>query len=208
MRLRATVATLLERMTPKTQVLPNGCWQWIGNKTGLGYGYIKCDGRRRLAHRVAYELHRGPIPDGLVLDHLCRHSWCVNPYHLEAVTQGENTRRGVGISVRNARKTHCPQGHPYSGNNVRYHANGDRICRTCDLARKHAKSVNLPNGKKTHCRQGHPFSPENTANYRPGRRVCKQCHRDSEKRLRQRQQAMAATQSEAMRWFAHGGSWE
>lgn len=76
----------------------DGCWPWQGAVAPNGYGLVNClnhSGRRSTAgaHRVAYELERGPIPDGLELDHLCRNSVCVNPAHLEPVTHQENVRR-------------------------------------------------------------------------------------------------------------------
>lgn len=71
-----------------------GCWVWTGSRSGAGYGNFR-DGRTvRNAHRAMYERVHGPVPDGLSLDHLCRNTLCVNPEHLEAVTQTENMRRG------------------------------------------------------------------------------------------------------------------
>ena len=75
----------------------NGCWDWVGTKTRFGYGLARLGPRNtplRQAHRMMYERHKGPIPKGLVIDHLCRNTSCVNPDHLEAVTQKENIRRG------------------------------------------------------------------------------------------------------------------
>lgn len=81
------------------KILPepnSGCWFWVGGLSGRGYGVIyRKRGRNVRAHRVAVEMTKGPIPDGMVLDHLCRVHCCVNPDHLEAVTQGENVRRGA-----------------------------------------------------------------------------------------------------------------
>lgn len=80
----------------KIMVAPDGCWLWFGARTGGGYGHVRWDGRNRGAHRVVYEELIGPIPTGLVLDHLCRTPHCVRPGHLDPVTQAENTKRGQG----------------------------------------------------------------------------------------------------------------
>lgn len=86
---------------------------------------------------MSHELHKGPIPEGLVIDHLCRNRGCVNPDHLEAVTQRENILRGEGLAAANARKTHCPKGHPYSGENLYVvPSSGRRQCRICADARR------------------------------------------------------------------------
>ena len=110
-----------------------GCWNWRGVTTS-GYGRIKVHGHTVVAHRVAWELLRGPIPEGLTLDHLCRNRGCVNPDHLEPVTGRENTLRGVGASAQQARKTHCKRGHPFDEKNTRAclrRGKPYRECRTC-----------------------------------------------------------------------------
>ena len=85
-----------------------------------------------MAHRFSYELHVGPIPTGLTLDHLCRNTLCVNPAHLEPVTMRENILRGYSPSANGARATHCPHGHPYNERNTGItKTNGARFCRTC-----------------------------------------------------------------------------
>lgn len=115
------------------------CWLWTGCKTGAGYGQLTHRGQSGLrAHRVTYEALVGPIPAGLVLDHLCRNRACVNPYHLEPVPQRVNVLRGESSAARNARKTHCPRGHEYDNSNTRIYA-GRRYCRACAKAR--AKSA-------------------------------------------------------------------
>lgn len=111
------------------------CWEWTGWRDSDGYG--KFGGRRLLtnrAHRLAYELVVGPIPDDLPLDHLCRNPGCVNPAHLEPVTHRENILRGVGRTAQNARKTHCAKGHPYDEVNTIWRKSGGRRCRQCHNA--------------------------------------------------------------------------
>lgn len=121
-----------------------GCWLWTGAKTTGGYGTINEGGRKGrplLAHRVAHELFRGPILDGLQIDHLCKVRHCVNPDHLEAVTCAENIRRSGVAKAARARhraKTHCKNGHPLSGENLDpYQLKiGYRQCVICNRAAK------------------------------------------------------------------------
>lgn len=109
----------------------SGCWIWIAAMSD-GYGHFMVNGKLIKAHRYAYEQKHGPIPEGLQIDHLCRVRCCVNPAHLEAVTQQENMERGKKYSNNHSRdKTHCPQGHPYSGDNLYIMPNGGRQCRIC-----------------------------------------------------------------------------
>lgn len=108
----------------------DGCWEWLAGTTRHGYGVFHPGGnvhRNIPAHRFSYELHRGAIPEGLHIDHLCRNRRCVRPDHLEVVTVRENVLRGVGRSAQNARKTTCAQGHPFTGHRTR----GERFCRQC-----------------------------------------------------------------------------
>lgn len=111
-----------------------GCWKWHGADGRGGYGIFKLGPKLQMAHRVAFEYLRGPIPEGLQLDHLCRNPACVNPDHLEIVTPKENIRRGTiaeAAKRRGAEVTHCPKGHPYSGENLYVKPNGRRECRQC-----------------------------------------------------------------------------
>lgn len=108
----------------------DGCWEWTGNRDPHGYGRITVAKKTKRAHRVVYEHFKGPIPEGLVIDHLCRNPGCVNPDHLEAVTIKVNTLRGVSVSARNAVKTHCIHGHEFTPENT-YRRKTGRACRAC-----------------------------------------------------------------------------
>ena len=127
------IGTLEERLWAKTEKT-DYCWEWLGSKNDKGYGFIGLrSGVSAPAHRVAYELHYGPVPDGLEIDHLCRNRGCVNPDHLEAVSHRVNVLRGVSPHARNARKTHCKFGHPFDEANTGIDVRGDRYCRICKL---------------------------------------------------------------------------
>ena len=113
---------------------------WIGQLSKFPAGYGNRQGTP--AHRLYYEELVGPIPEGLVTDHLCRNRDCVNPGHLEPVTNRENILRGEGITAQNARKTHCKRGHPLSGDNLYIDpSTGGRVCRVCrsSVVRKRCK---------------------------------------------------------------------
>lgn len=125
-------SAILRRFLGKVRKDSRGCWLWTGATQSRGYGSFGIGaGRTALAHRVSFELHRGPIPAGLTIDHLCRVRRCVRPSHLEAVSMRVNLRRGFGIPAMNARKTHCLRGHPLSGTNLITRRGGRRQCRTC-----------------------------------------------------------------------------
>jgi hypothetical protein len=127
--------SIAERLADKCAPEPNtGCWLWTGAVNPGGYGHILYGDKTISAHRASYELHVGPIPEGLHIDHLCRVRSCINPDHLEPVTRSENARRGLTVNHlrdKELAKTHCPSGHPYSGSNLIFHTNGGRLCRAC-----------------------------------------------------------------------------
>lgn len=125
---------------------PDECWPWTagGNMADGGYGWFRPEGVGWLAHRFAYELLVGPIPEGLTIDHTCHnrdlscvggracpHRRCCNPAHLEAVPHAVNVARGRGgghLAVR----THCAYGHPLKGDNLAWRSDGHgRRCRAC-----------------------------------------------------------------------------
>jgi HNH endonuclease len=123
-------ALLADRFWSKVQ-RTDTCWLWTAARTHGGYGQFGlARGKAVRAHRLAYELTIGPIPDGLELDHLCRVRNCVNPAHLEPVTHAENMRRAVSAWAI----THCPAGHEYTPDNI-VRSHPGLVCRTCHNAR-------------------------------------------------------------------------
>lgn len=131
---------ILERFWAKVEKI-DSCWLWRGYINPKGYGRLSSVGRCDYAHRLAYELLVGPIPEGLQLDHLCRNRACVNPEHLEPVTNLVNSHRGLG-GRHNLIKTHCPKGHPYDEENTFIlNERGWRSCRTCARERGRAKAA-------------------------------------------------------------------
>jgi hypothetical protein len=134
-------APLAQRVFSRFEVdLETGCWIWTGNVNAQGYGLILPNGseHRLRAHRAAYELTHGPIPEGMDIDHLChnadadcpggadcRHRRCINPQHLEPVARGENVRRAATT------RSTCRNGHPRTPENTMVKADGRRECRPC-----------------------------------------------------------------------------
>lgn len=119
------------RLLRKVSVAKNGCWNWTGFLHN-GYGKICEDRKSRLAHRISYRIFKGPIPERLELDHLCRNTKCINPTHLEAVSHRVNVLRGNGATAKHARQTHCIRGHKLSGDNLYIWSDGKHIMRTCN----------------------------------------------------------------------------
>lgn len=141
----------LERFWEKVKKSDDGCWIWTGTMNTGGYGKFSVQYLQVVAHRWIYEQLIGPIPTGLQLDHLCHnravalgmceggasclHRRCVNPEHLEPVTQRENLIRGIRSTNGNEKKTHCLRGHEFTPENTRVSyrrsVNGERSCLTC-----------------------------------------------------------------------------
>lgn len=132
----------------------DACWPWQGRLSLQGYGRVVKDGVFHAAHRLSLDLHGVEIPDEHQVDHTCHnndlscvatdadpclHRRCVNPRHLEPTTARENVIRSSGtVAGRNARKTHCPHGHPLVSGNLLDTASGYRICLTCKTAQSRA----------------------------------------------------------------------
>lgn len=125
---------MIDRILNRVAAGPGGCVLATWKLDYLGYARIAVGGSSRRstrAHRVVYEHFRGPIPPGLVIDHLCRVRHCVNPWHLEAVTQAENIMRGTSPIPQQVARTHCPRNHPYDEANTYVARDGSRECREC-----------------------------------------------------------------------------
>lgn len=114
-------------------VSDGGCWVWRGSLSPSGYAQMTVRQKTVRAHRWSYERFVAPIPEGLVVDHLCRNPSCVNPDHLEPVTPRENTLRGVSPAAKNAKKTHCIHGHEFTAENTIWKGE-TRACQTCQKA--------------------------------------------------------------------------
>lgn len=137
--------TALHRFWSKVEVQPDGCWHWTGALT-YGYGSFSAEQRQCRAHRFAYEVFVGPIPEGFTIDHECHnadescpggrgclHRRCVNPLHLATKSIEDNMNASPNAC---ANRTHCPKGHEYTPENTYVAPSGFRSCRTCYRARK------------------------------------------------------------------------
>lgn len=162
------------------------CWGDLGAEHGNGYRTVNLGAGNVYLHRSSYESYVGSIPEGLVIDHLCRNRWCWNPDHLEAVTNEENILRGISPPANNARKEVCPRcGGEYT------QELGGRRCRSCkQQARTDTIRLGIGRSKdRTECPRKHPYDETNTyfAKNPDGsirQRMCRQCMRDRNKARR------------------------
>lgn len=158
-----------------------GCWEWIGSLTAPnGYAQIGINGDKIVVHNLVYELLIGKMDDGLEPDHICLIKRCVNPEHIEPVTHSENVKRAQSLLPK---KTHCPSGHEYVGDNLYVNPNTEfKHCRKCQSERNDARALKQRGyiGRRiiTHCPSGHEYNKENTHIRSTGGKVCRICNRD------------------------------
>ena len=127
---KLTIRNPSERFFEKVEKT-DSCWIWKGNLNPMGYGRFTVRYSYIYAHRFSYELVNGPIQEGMQIDHLCRNTSCVNPFHLDAVSAQMNNSRSTSPSARNKIKTHCKNGHIFNLQNTYINPDGDRECREC-----------------------------------------------------------------------------
>lgn len=180
-----------------------GCWIWTGAKNKQNYGRITGnpsageDGKQFMAHRIAYEMHIGEIPEGLHIDHLCCVTSCVNPHHLEVVTFNENMRR-KGVNMEKI--THCHMGHEYTEENTQTSKKNQRSCKKCQIINQRIRRDKLEklgqgyyNKIKTECKHGHEYTPENTYIYpNNGRRECIICRKAQIVKFTEKKKSLSA----------------
>ena len=132
---REFIDSLLARCLP---IPESGCLIWEG-RISDGYGYIWLNGHNFRVHRLVYEYFNGPLPRGLMPDHLCRVRSCANHHHMEPVTNRVNVLRGIGPTAIAARKTHCQNGHPFTSENLGTPCKSSghiRVCKKCAVIRQ------------------------------------------------------------------------
>lgn len=131
----APIRTLDMVLAMYEQITESGCWIFTGKLTESGYARLQLNGRTARLHRLFYEHFVGPIPPGLVPDHLCRVRCCLRPDHIEIVTMRENTLRGQGPTAQFAKRDRCSSGHVYTATSMQLR-DGRRICRICERERE------------------------------------------------------------------------
>lgn len=189
---------------------PDDCWIWHGTVWGQ-YGGVHIDRVWHGAHVIAWMLVNGRYPlDGMEVMHSCNNKLCMNPQHLSEGTHQQNMQQMVDGGLQNiarggmhyqSKKTHCPIGHPYEGNNLTIRG-GKRVCRECqneasrlagEMRRQGVPKIGnggAQNIIKTHCPQGHPYSGTNLKITTCGRRQCRRCVQEAGRRYEARKRGL------------------
>jgi hypothetical protein len=134
------IARFMAKVSKPTN--PEACWLWTAAKDHNGYGTLKIAGRNVGAHRLSFEIHKGPIPPDQIICHRCDNPTCVNPEHLFSGTTQDNVDDKMNkgrANIWNLALTHCKRGHAFTPENTRISPIGRRVCRTC--ARLHARQT-------------------------------------------------------------------
>lgn len=173
----------LSRFMKYIKVNPEtGCWEWTGSTDGTGYGKFYFNQRLVPSHRFSWEMRNGKIQDGLEVHHKCRNKLCCNPEHLSPITRREHNMIPPNVAGINARKTHCLNGHPYSGTNLYVSPIGRRVCRTCNKEKLRKRYVSHQRIGRTECNKGHSYSGKNLYVSPQGYRSCRICMRENQRK--------------------------
>lgn len=141
------LSVLAQRLIKRVVRDDSDCWVWQGSKLPSGYGLISVKSKYRLAHRVSYDLFKGDLIPKLVICHKCDNPSCINPKHLFQATQSKNILDAVEKGrYRNQMmvRTHCKNGHCFSGPDIKIHKSGWRECMICsrNYKRKYQNKIN------------------------------------------------------------------
>lgn len=178
----------------KLNVTSTGCWEWTGSINPSGYGMLtitKISHKPIRAHRFAYEMAVGKIPEGYQIHHKCNNRKCCNPNHLVTVTPKEHIALTPDcVSYKCKAKTHCKSGHELSPDNLYITNKGKRVCKQCVSKWGRERYVAQGGGTgwktKTHCPKGHPYKGDNLQFWirKDGYKVklCRACRADSSRK--------------------------
>jgi hypothetical protein len=128
----------MKRFWDKVKIAgPKDCWEWTAAKDKNGYGFFRFDDKQQKAHRVAWQLEIGPIPDEMHICHVCDNPPCVNPNHLFLGTPKDNMQDKLAKGRHRWRnETHCKYGHEFNAENTTIECGRVRRCKVCRRIRE------------------------------------------------------------------------